>query len=118
RVIDAGAPATREQPTALFLGLLTRRRIHDGRASPGAWRREGLLERTVHAAVSVAAARDVGRPQRKVGPGEAADDLRSVGPEAEPRQDLVAHDRGSGGGAREHPRAGKLGKDAADLEIL
>jgi hypothetical protein len=44
--------------------------------------------------------------------------LRRVRGQAEADQDLVAHDGRGGGGAGEHARGGKLGQEAADLQVL
>jgi len=79
---------------------------------------ERFRERTVDERSARALALALGHAQREIRAGEPLDDLRRVGGQAEPRQDLVAHHGRGRRRARQHPRAGQVPDERADLEIF
>ena len=115
RVVHARAPAEPREPSAFLLGGASGGRVDDGGAIPRGGASERFGERSVHAPISLAPALHLHRSQRQVRPGKAPDELRCVGGQPETRQDLVADHGGGGGRAGEHPGAGELREERADL---
>src|SRR5262249_58997579 len=102
-VVGPREPAARGEAAALLVGLLARGRVHDRSPARTSRTVESLGERAVHEPLARLAPADLRRPQRQVGPREAAHDLRRVPPPPQPRQDLVAHDRRGGPRGRPPP---------------
>ncbi len=117
-MISHGPPAVADEPVGLLLGLLAGRRVDDRGAAAAARPAEGLGQRRVHQALALSPAVHLDRAEGEVRAGEAAHHLGCVGGQAEPRQDLVADDRGRGGRAGEHARGREIGDQSADLEVL
>ena len=118
RVVAVGAPAACGEPGGLFFRRPARGRVDDGGPARGAGRPERLFELHVHLLRALALGGHVPRAQRQVRAGEALQQLRRVGAEAEPDQDLVAHDRRSGRGAGQHEAWTELGDEAADRQVV
>ena len=118
RVIRARPPAALGEALRLLLRLTARGRVHDRGSTRVVGAAERLAERGVDQALPLAPAGDLGRAQGQVRAGEAADDLGRVGRQAEPRQDLVPHDRGRRRRAGEDARGAELGEQGADPEVF
>ena len=118
RVVGRRAPAEGREARRLLVGGLARGRVDDGRAPRVVGRAEGFGQHRVHPAPALGPGPHFRRAQGQVRPGEAADDLRGGGIEAEALKDLVPHDRRRGGGAGEHPGFGMIAQEVPDLEVV
>jgi hypothetical protein len=117
-VVGRRAPAAPCEPHRLLLRTAAGRRVDDRGPPAGPRRAEGLGQGRAHRGVALAPARHLGRAQRELGAREAAHELRGVGGEAQPRQDLVAHDGSRGGRAGEHARLGMARHELAQRQVL
>ncbi len=121
--VEAGVIGPRTPPAAgealrLLFRLLARGGVDDGRSTRPVRTSERLGEGGVDEALPLARARHLHGAEGQVGAREAADDLGRVGGQAEPRQDLVAHDRGRRRRAGQHARGPQLGEEPPDAEVL
>ena len=118
RVIGPRPPPAAGEALRLLFRLLARGGVDDGGSPRPVGVSERLGEGGVDEALPLARARHLHGAEGQVGARESADDLGRVGGQAEPCQDLVAHDRGCRRRAGQHARGAQLGEKPPDAEVL
>ena len=115
RVIDGATPAGAGEPRSLRLGQAAGGSVDNRCATLLV---ECLGQQCVDLAAAIPAATDLHGAQRQVRAREAAHQLRGVGRQPEPEDDLVADDRCRRRRAGEHMGRPELPEQRADLEVL